>query len=106
MNIYQGKVKSKNMIKGGIGNQGRPLIKCLLTECNKNEEITILSVNAGFKAKNRLGELGIIPGVKIIKKKTAPFKGPIEIFVKGTSLVLGRGLASKIMVKCNNFCET
>jgi Fe2+ transport system protein FeoA len=32
-------------------------------------------------------------------------RGPIEIIVKGTSLVIGRGLASKIMVKCQGHCE-
>ena len=85
--------------------EGTPLIECLLTECNMNEEITIISVNIGYKAKNRLANLGIVPGVKIIKKKTAPFKGPIEIFVKGSSLVLGRGIAANIMVKCNKTCK-
>ncbi|MFX1274095.1 MAG: ferrous iron transport protein A [Promethearchaeota archaeon] len=99
-------IKSKNEMKEDLKNQGTPLIECLLTECSKNEKITVISVNAGYKAKNRLANLGIVPGVKIIKKKTAPFKGPIEIFVKGTSLVLGRGLASKILVKCNNTCNT
>ncbi|MFX1237125.1 MAG: ferrous iron transport protein A [Promethearchaeota archaeon] len=82
--------------------QEKELIFCLLIECNMGEEIIVSRVNAGQKAKNRLANLGIIPGAKILKKKTAPFKGPVEIIVKGTSLVLGRGLASKIMVKCKN----
>ena len=55
--------------------------------------------NAGYHAKRRLACLGIIPGVDIIKKKAAPFHGPIEIIVKGSSLVIGRGLAAKIIVK-------
>ena len=69
-----------------------------LTEIPIGKEFKILRVNAGHHAKTRLACLGIIPGVKIIKKKAAPFRGPIEIIVKGTSLVLGRGLASKIIV--------
>jgi len=103
------KAKSKIRIKQfnyPLKDEGTPLIECLLTECNLNEEITIISVNAGYKAKNRLANLGIVPGVKIIKKKSAPFKGPIEIFVKGSSLVLGRGLAANIMVKCNKTCKS
>ena len=60
-------------------------------------------MNAGHHAKRRLACLGIIPGVKIIKKKTAPFHGPMEIIVKGTSLVIGRGLAAKISVKSEKF---
>jgi Fe2+ transport system protein FeoA len=61
-------------------------------------------VEAGNKAKNRLANLGIVPGVKIIKNKAAPFHGPVEITVKGTSLVLGRRLAEKIKVNCEGSC--
>ncbi len=73
-----------------------------LSECPVGEKLKVLRVNAGFHAKRRLACLGIIPGVKIVKKKAAPFRGPIEIMVKGTSLVLGRGLASKIIVIMEN----
>ena len=82
---------------------GTSLTKCL-TECEKGEETIVLRVNAGYKAKTRLAHLGLVPGVKITKTKNAPFKGPIEIIVKGSSLVIGRGLASKITVECNGAC--
>ncbi len=82
---------------------GVPLIK-YLTECENGEELLILRVNAGVRAKKRLANLGLLPNVKIIKKKDAPFKGPIEIIVKGTSLVIGRGLASKIVLKYEGSC--
>ena len=77
----------------------KPLIKCL-TDCTRDEELIILRVNTGYNAKRRLANLGIIPGVKIIKKNAAPFRGPIEVIVKGSSLVIGRGLAARIFVKC------
>lgn len=80
------------------------LLKCL-TECKKGEIVTVVNVNAGYKAKMRLANLGIIPGVEIKKKKSAPLKGPIEIFVKGSSLVIGRGIATKIIVRCKKECE-
>ncbi len=80
---------------------GTRLTKCL-TECESGEEVIVLRVNAGYGAKTRLANLGIVPGVKVKKTKNAPFRGPIEIKVKGSSLVLGRGLASKILVSCNN----
>ncbi len=83
---------------------GTPLIKCL-TECNKGEEVSIINVNAGHGAKRRLANLGLVPGTVIKKKLEAPFRGPIEIFVKGTKLVIGRGLASKILVECNEACS-
>jgi DtxR family Mn-dependent transcriptional regulator len=80
------------------------LTKCL-TECKKGEVVMVVNVNAGHNAKRRLANLGIIPGVKIIKKKSAPLKGPLEVIVKGTSLVIGRGLASKIFVNCSEECS-
>jgi Fe2+ transport system protein FeoA len=82
-----------------------PLIQCL-SDCDLGSKLFVLSVNAGMAAKRRLAHLGIVPGVKIIKKKSAPFRGPIEIIVRGTSLVLGRGLASKIIVNCGDSCNT
>ena len=81
----------------------RPLLKCL-TECNLGATLTVISVNAGMNAKRRLANLGIFPGVSITKRKAAPFRGPIEIEVRGSSLVIGRGLAMKILVDCNGKC--
>ncbi len=82
----------------------KPLIKCL-SECDLGAELKVVSVNSGIRAKQRLANLGIVPGEKIVKKKSAPFSGPIEIIVKGSSLVLGRGLAAKILVDCNGSCR-
>jgi ferrous iron transport protein A len=79
------------------------LIKCL-TECDKGEEVEVVSVNAGFNASRRLYNLGIYPGSIIIRKQGAPFRGPLQVMVKGTSIVLGRGLASKIFVRCKALC--
>ncbi|MGV9172141.1 MAG: FeoA family protein [Promethearchaeia archaeon] len=83
-----------------FNNQLQTLIKCL-TECPTDAEVKVVRVNSGRMAKQRLANLGIVPGVIIKKKKSAPFRGPVEVEVKGSSLVLGRGLASKIIVDCN-----
>ncbi|MHA1270550.1 MAG: FeoA family protein [Candidatus Helarchaeota archaeon] len=81
-------------------NSGNKILVQCLTECKKMCKLKVISINAGFKAKKRLGDLGILPGTIIVKKKDAPFRGPVEIIVKGSSLVLGRGLAKKILVRC------
>ena len=78
-----------------------PLIKRLI-DCQTGEKLKVLRVNAGHHAKRRLANLGIIPGVQIIKRKAAPFRGPVEIIVKGSLLVIGRGLAARIIVMNNN----
>ncbi|MEJ2250715.1 MAG: FeoA family protein [Candidatus Lokiarchaeota archaeon] len=75
-------------------------MKCI-TECEEDEDVKVIYVDAGCKAKTRLANLGIIPGVKIIKRRSAPFKGPVEINVKGSNLVIGRGLAMKVYVDVN-----
>jgi len=90
--------------KGSLNNTGTPLHMCL-TDCEKGEELTVISVNAGWRAKQRLANLGLIPGTKIIKKRSAPWRGPIEIIVRGSSLVIGRGLAAKVIVDCNGACD-
>ncbi|MFX1573857.1 MAG: ferrous iron transport protein A [Promethearchaeota archaeon] len=75
----------------------KSILKTLI-ECPIGIKFKVQRVNAGYHAKGRLACLGVIPGVEIMKKKTAPFRGPIEVLVKGTLLVIGRGLASKIVV--------
>jgi DtxR family Mn-dependent transcriptional regulator len=83
--------------------QSTTLRKCL-TECEKGAILKVIAVNAGKNAKKRLANMGLMPGTKIVKKKSAPFKGPLEINVKGSSLVIGRGLAEKVMVDCGDSC--
>ena len=90
-----------NLKKKHYHHHSKPLIKCL-TDCELGSELLVIGVNAGHRAKKRLAHLGIFPGVKISMKKCAPFRGPINIIVKGSSIVLGRGLASKILVDCCN----
>ena len=97
-------IRSMHRKSHGHKRRGTPLIKCL-TECNKGEQVRVLNVNTGHGAKRRLANLGVVPGTVIKKKKEAPFRGPLEIFVKGTKLVIGRGLASKILVECNETCS-
>jgi Fe2+ transport system protein FeoA len=77
------------------------LLKCL-TECTNGAELEVVAVNAGRGAKQRLANLGIVPGVKIVKERSAVFRGPVEISVKGSKIVLGRGLAAKVIVNCNS----
>ena len=97
-------MKTMHKIPKKRGIRGTPLIKCL-TECDEGEEPIIKSVNCGHKAKRRLANLGLVPGAKIKKKKAAPFRGPLKIVVKCSSLVIGRGLASKILVECDKACK-
>ena len=47
----------------------------------------------------RLTDMGVTPGIEVTVVKSAPFKGPIEILVRGFRLALGRGMANRIFVE-------
>jgi len=87
------------------GDQDRSSLLHCLTECETGEKFIIESISCGKGAKQRLANLGLVPGTEIVKFNSAPFRGPIQVKVKGSSLVIGRGLASKIMVTCSNTCS-
>ena len=47
----------------------------------------------------RLMDLGLTPGSKVVVVKSAPFNGPVEILVRGSRIALGREVASRITVE-------
>ena len=69
-----------------------------LTSLAKNQTALIVNIRAGMGATRRLTSLGLTPGTKIMKLSSAPFHGPVQLEVRNTRLVIGRGLAAKIMV--------
>ena len=46
----------------------------------------------------RLTDLGLTPGTEVQVVKSAPFKGPLEIHVRGSRLAIGRGMGSRILM--------
>ena len=46
----------------------------------------------------RLSDMGLTPGTKVTVVKSAPFNGPLEVYVRGSRLAIGRGMASRILV--------
>lgn len=69
-----------------------------LTDLKEGQVAEIKSVTGGWGATKRLADLGLTPGTKIKILRIAPVLGPVEIEVRGSRLVLGRGLASKVLV--------
>jgi ferrous iron transport protein A len=47
----------------------------------------------------RLAQLGFLPGNKVRIIRSAPFHGPLLLDVEGREIVLGRRVASRIMVE-------
>ena len=90
-----------------------------LTELKNGEKGTIVSTD--FKAQDapmcghrtrkgwrkktsielcikRLTDLGLTPGTEVTVVKSAPFRGPLEIYVRGSRLAIGRGMGSRIIM--------
>lgn len=70
-----------------------------LITLKERKETKIISIIGGSMASKRLADLGLTPGtlLKIIKK--APLFGPVVVEIRGSRLILGRGLASKVIVR-------
>jgi Fe2+ transport system protein FeoA len=73
--------------------------KILLTDLEEGQTGFIVSIAGGKKAAKRLADLGLRPGTAIELLRKALFSGPLHIEVCSSKLVIGRGLASKIVVK-------
>jgi len=78
-----------------------------LTSLKEGERGVITSIETNPRGRKRrswgflkrLMDMGLTPGTKITVIKSAPFRGPIEVYVRGSRLALGRGMATKIFVE-------
>ena len=74
----------------------------LLTELSNlkpGEEGTVSFVRGGNRAHQRLLDMGLTRGTRVKVVNAAPFHGPIEVEVRGTTLALGRGLARHVFIE-------
>jgi DtxR family Mn-dependent transcriptional regulator len=75
-----------------------------LTTLGNGEVGVVISIQVshggrGRRFKKRLMDMGLTPGTKVTMMKSAPFRGPLEIAVRGSRLALGRGMAERIFVE-------
>ena len=70
-----------------------------LLEVQKNKSVKIVSIAGGRGSRQILAQLGIGIGSKVVILRNAPFSGPLLIQNHGTSVAVGRGVASKILVE-------
>jgi Fe2+ transport system protein FeoA len=77
----------------------------LLTELSNlkpGEEGVVALIRGGTSACKRLQDMGLTKGTEVSVVNAAPFNGPIELSVRGTTLALGRGLAGKVLIELKN----
>jgi ferrous iron transport protein A len=70
-----------------------------LTEIKDGQTGTVVSVLGGKMLTKRLADLGMTSGTKIKVIGRTLFSGPVQIEVNGSRLVIGKGLASRIIVE-------
>jgi len=70
-----------------------------LIELKPGEVGEVAFVVAGKGLLARLAAMGIVPNAKVSVIRIAPLHGPIEVSLKGVSIILGYGVASKIYVR-------
>jgi len=56
-------------------------------------------IGGGQGTSQRLADLGLTPDTEIKVIKSALFRGPLMISVRGTTLAIGRGIAAKVFVR-------
>jgi len=79
------------------GGRNRNIIP--ITELKPLQKARISFIRGGRKVIQRLADLGLTPGTTVSLQRAAPFKGPVEIVVRGSSLAVGRGIAEKIFIE-------
>jgi len=70
-----------------------------LTSLPEGAKGVVAHAIGGYGLIRRLAEMGLTPGVEVKLNKKCPFRGPVEVEVRGVTLALGYGVASKIFVK-------
>ena len=73
-----------------------------LGDLHAGEKCTIVLPLGGHGMVRRLAEMGLTPGTEVRVVRSAPMRGPIEVSLRGVSLALGRGIASRVLVKRSN----
>ncbi len=68
-----------------------------LSTVKVGQKVKLANVDSGRGMRSRLAAMGLVPGVEItVVNNTYP--GPFMLKVKGSKIMLGRGMAHKILV--------
>ena len=70
-----------------------------LLEAQPGVWVRVIGFEGGETLQRRLSQLGFIPGSEARVVRIAPFHGPLLIEADGREIVLGRGVAKKIIVE-------
>ncbi|MEM2142411.1 MAG: metal-dependent transcriptional regulator [Candidatus Thorarchaeota archaeon] len=78
--------------------EGNGRVLTQLSNLRTGDEATVVRVRGGTARTKRLLDMGLTPGTPIRVVGAAPFKGPVQVSVRGTSVAIGRGMAESVLV--------
>jgi Fe2+ transport system protein FeoA len=70
-----------------------------LSTLGEGEKGVVACFSGGFGLIRRLVEMGLTPGIEVRVLRKCPFNGPVELEVRGVTIALGHGVASKVFVR-------
>jgi DtxR family Mn-dependent transcriptional regulator len=70
-----------------------------LSNLKPDEEGKVAFIRGGIQSTRRIQDMGLTPGTYLKMVNAAPFNGPVEVEVRGTSLALGRHLAGQVYIE-------
>lgn len=73
-----------------------------LDQINGKSIVKVEKIDGGWSVRQRLSQLGVRVGSRIIVKRGSPFRGPLLISISDTNVALGRGMASKVWVQVDS----
>ena len=69
-----------------------------LTMVHEGHKAVLRSIDGGRQLRGRLAALGLLPGTELEVIQNSG-QGPFVVSVKGSRIVIGRGMASRIAVE-------
>lgn len=69
-----------------------------LASASTGQEVVLVRMAGGHEFQHRMAEMGLLPGVRFRVISHARY-GPIIVSVKDTRLMLGRGMAQRVLVR-------
>ena len=70
-----------------------------LLDAEQGVWVRVIGFKGGEQFQRRLAQLGFLPGSEARVVRVAPFHGPLLIEADGREIVLGRGVAHRVLVE-------
>ena len=70
-----------------------------LFQALSGQVVDVVEIRGGRGVRNRLAQMGILPGTRLKIVSQAAFGGPLLVDVDGRVVAIGRGVADKVIVR-------